>query len=413
MSNIDLSKVVTKDILETGLERSKGYMDDRLDKMKGVTIAYIRDGASLFSSDWLSLEVDGEAFVPEANSLYLILTDGEYFRNLMIWTGTMYKYATNVNIGDTMVAKVYVSTETKTSALRTQGWIRSNSGSNLTSFVVEDGDEITVSFRYAGSSMRVNFLIGIDGEPWLDNFWVYSNGDKTHTKTYTFAKKDAGKTFVVRFISESNDWSYAAGTLYAGTYTRKKFDVSYETLEYVKNTETDPGQSGLLPAAPAATPEDAVFTAGGTWKDRSTYMDGFVASELDITEEELDEIFQKTSADYSDYSGDETIIGNDFGETRYRRCVQFTNNTAVNGTVMEVADLSTWGIDKIRSLRGMQCGTNYSTPIPHVSISGGNIIYDSVYYDETAQKLYIETNRATATGRSGIIEVEYTKTSGV
>lgn len=59
------------------------YVDDVID-------AYVRDDGTALNADWLSTTDDGAALTPEANKIYVIVSEGEYQNRTYRWSGTTY-----------------------------------------------------------------------------------------------------------------------------------------------------------------------------------------------------------------------------------------------------------------------------------------------------------------------------------
>lgn len=60
-----------------------------------VIDSYIVDGATAFSSGWLSETEDGEALTPSVGTLYIVRTAGSYLDKSYKWTGTEYEEVTD------------------------------------------------------------------------------------------------------------------------------------------------------------------------------------------------------------------------------------------------------------------------------------------------------------------------------
>lgn len=70
-----------------------GFVDDVLD-------TYVRPGAALYSSSWLSLEKNGAALTPEEGKLYIV-KEGEYANHQYRWTGSQYgEIASSLALGE-------------------------------------------------------------------------------------------------------------------------------------------------------------------------------------------------------------------------------------------------------------------------------------------------------------------------
>lgn len=59
------------------------YVDDVID-------AYVRDDGTALNADWLSATDGGAALTPEANKIYVIVSEGEYQNRTYRWSGTTY-----------------------------------------------------------------------------------------------------------------------------------------------------------------------------------------------------------------------------------------------------------------------------------------------------------------------------------
>lgn len=70
-----------------------GFVDDVLD-------VYVRSGATLYSSTWLSLTSGGAALTPESGKLYLV-KEGKYANHQYRWTGSQYgEIASSLALGE-------------------------------------------------------------------------------------------------------------------------------------------------------------------------------------------------------------------------------------------------------------------------------------------------------------------------
>ena len=87
----------------TGLSDSLSAIDNKADLVDGkvpssqlpaavdeVVEAYIVAGATAFSSGWLSATEGGEALTPQSNTVYIVVTSGEYENITYRWGSTMY-----------------------------------------------------------------------------------------------------------------------------------------------------------------------------------------------------------------------------------------------------------------------------------------------------------------------------------
>lgn len=71
------------------------YVDDVID-------GYVRTDGTLYGEDWLSAEADGAAMTPEANKIYVIISEGEYQNRTYRWSGTQYvEISASIALGST------------------------------------------------------------------------------------------------------------------------------------------------------------------------------------------------------------------------------------------------------------------------------------------------------------------------
>ena len=71
------------------------YVDD-------VVNSYVVEGAEALSSGWLSASDGGEAMAPDANKIYVVLSDGEYQNLTFRWSGTVYvEISPSLALGET------------------------------------------------------------------------------------------------------------------------------------------------------------------------------------------------------------------------------------------------------------------------------------------------------------------------
>lgn len=71
------------------------YVDDVVD-------AYVVSGAAAFSSGWLSATSGGAALTPDANKIYVIVSEGQYQNLTFRWSGTVYvEISPSLALGET------------------------------------------------------------------------------------------------------------------------------------------------------------------------------------------------------------------------------------------------------------------------------------------------------------------------
>lgn len=71
------------------------YVDD-------VVNSYVVEGAEALSSGWLSASDGGEAMAPDANKIYVVLSEGQYQNLTFRWSGSMYvEISPSLALGET------------------------------------------------------------------------------------------------------------------------------------------------------------------------------------------------------------------------------------------------------------------------------------------------------------------------
>lgn len=364
-------------------------VSDALSRMSGVTTAYVRQEGVLFMASWLSAEVDGEALVPATNGVYMILTEGDYYRQLVTWDGSNYRLVGNVNTATTEKA---IPTRTQTYSVQAYA-SQSGGGSAKTDRKVvftatKDTYSITITTSAkdsmgTGSAVQVEF----GGQVVLSGW--------SGSKTINLTPADAGKQVIVQaYCASAGTQTWARVT---ATVNAQFAFLDYETDNYVPNTAEAPGQAGLVPAAPAGT-EAKVLTS-----------DGWDETPLNITTQEIQEIFGMTTPEQINYSADEKIVGTWIdGKTLYQKTITLGalpkagQKTVPHG----IADLE-FVVKISGSSAGIDGGVMCFIPIPQVThIEAYNI---NIYITDTAVVIHTGSyDRSVYT--ESYVTLTYTKT---
>lgn len=123
---------------------------------------------------------------------------------------------------------------------------------------------------------------------------------------------------------------------------------------------------------------------------------------------------QPKTANTSDvYSYEETRIGTWVdGKPLYRKAMNITlpKITTENSGAIASVNISSMNIDKAISCKGYYINTGgVVCSLPHMSVSGGNINFAGIGFSPTS--LTISGNRTYMSQRSGVVTLEYTKTT--
>lgn len=281
----------------------------------GAIPVYLTDAAT-FHPNWLSLDpphdeggttVYGEPVTPVVDTVYMVLTDGEYCRRLVTYNGEMYRLIGNVNITPTQKTLDFDG-ETVRYPVPAVSYY-SQRGGNWNKWetiltITEDMRRIEFSIHEdnqgAGTSDNIEIRVG--------GVSVWSYGATTLHRwvdfTYVIKDEDVGKIVDIGAVGSS---SYSVGwRVHSDSVCNvimKMIDM--ESLEYVPNTSAENGQAGIIPAAMAGA-YDKAFTSSG-WDDVP----------LDITAEEIETIFNNATGTTTTYNGTEFIIGEFGGKTLY------------------------------------------------------------------------------------------------
>ena len=418
-----------------GMQNAKDYVDGIIKSGGGVSVqsTYIV-GSQPFFKEWLSFEEDGEAFIPVDGNIYVIETPGEYFGSLVKWYATKKAYrlvGSKNTLSDPVIRNGH---EEKTINITDTTMYNTTSavpeGRVFANFDVYEGMSIHVHFDFdiRGSYFSIPDALSVGiGELWKDLIAAHASGadrittytgiyeqSGTYDKTVIVTKEmaNSGAQFVFKIERMMYNQSASISDVYIDTITPL---LDYETNEYVPISETQDGQSGLVPSISKDNTSAEALTPRG-WDE----------VDFNVTEDEVFELFADpipqtnkltnffSVLEHQRYNTEEQVIGvwTD-GKPLYRKVIAdwVMPNVVTDGTaVTEAHNISELNIETLSLIRGY-VKTADSFQMFQGEVSGRSINVGDVHYNTTQNTLIIRSTMKSASLNPCVIIIEYTKTT--
>lgn len=335
----------------------------------GAIPAYIV-GDAQFAYDWLSAENNGSALTPVDGQEYVILTDGEWLRKHVIWLDDIgvYRLTGKVNVSSDLQRKIKRPesfTQKLNGTIPQKEHTRSSRNTtNAITLAVQEGDKVSVYFRYglkSGVGLRQIHV----GAP---NNWTETVSTNQITHNYDNGIAD---------FTEKSTWN-------------KTYDVTQDMIDngFVVQLDSSSGSDGGT--------QSAIKLYEGTYTifRNAPYYDYETDDILDITEEEIEQIWNETAGEPAPennvFSTEERLWGYWIdGKPIYRKTINY--GSMPNNTYIERAH-GIANIDKIVKIDGtaIDSSSGWSLPVGDANPVGSSVkITVKVNADRT--NLWVQT----------------------
>lgn len=345
----------TTDISSIGDGTVSGALKEIYDlntSTSGVTAVYTTDSAP-FTETWLSLSaptkemqdvtdpetgdvtqeevtVYGTPITPETNKVYMILSDGDYLRQLVMWDSETYVRAGNVNKRPEYI-EVPIRTETGTlSASTGQAFTGTTRWSEQ--FIVRKGMErlkLSASGGGTNAGSRI-WRIYWKGDIIMENASPWS-------RTIELEPSDVGSVLQV-YVYANAQYNLPSNSWCNCDVTAEIAVRDYETYDFVPSTETADAQAGLVPSNAAGTDDSTVLTAQGWDEHKFNLTDAEITNLFARSTENAAGPMYVATQEFQRYSTDEIVVGEwTDGKPLYRKNV--VANVTLSGT--SIVDVQT------------------------------------------------------------------------
>ena len=350
-------------------------------KMSDQTQTHLMTGAGAIpayivgdtmTKGWLSLEENGTALTPVDKQEYIILSPGDWLRKHVMWFADLnaYRLTGKVGITNDVQRKIITGQSTGNVTVPTGEVASSQAAVTVLSFNVSDGDVVDISFTWRSNSTR-GFYVGIQGG--TEDFIATDSGAGNGTKQGTYSK--------VWNITQDGVFNIRCPYTANVSYYKMYIDIgtcAHTTNSVLKDYETD--------------------------------------DIIDITEEEIDAIWNETAGEPAPENnviavGEERLWGywKENGVTKpiYRKVVAF--GALPNAAVKTVAH----GISNIENIVGVEGIANTQNsiyaPLPLVYRSQDAVYNAGIDVNNTEIAIRCSNDRSMFT--KSYITLYYTKTT--
>lgn len=252
---------------EINLNKMDKAIDDLDDRM--IEQSYLSSGVKLqlayvignvpYEDNWLSDKEGGAPLIPDANKIYVVMTDGSYSRLLFIFNGTKY-----IQVG----AKLNVSPAIPDIPHTNMNPLSKGSGSSSV---------VSMRFRPADTTTKIivkfNWSAGSYGGG--GSFGVENVEMKTYNRTGAYGAFPTGNvsyTFNLSVGEKENDFvfrvggtgSYSSTTINSYSITEVSDENIYRQVFQQKNRIVD-HMPGLVPAPNDEVGNTGVLMSDGKW----------------------------------------------------------------------------------------------------------------------------------------------------